>query len=388
MTDMCTRKVRIARQPMFYLGIGCVLLALVLSSCSSNLQSQRENLRVPSGSPAPPYSIIFMIHGDGDYIYHDTSGIERTADEEALAGAKRVAERNPRAEVFIFHQIPRKHFLFFFPVQDGEFYYYRNGRLIASELYWRDGGGSHLDPEATLYRSFSGGEKGTGTRFFVYCGHEIPEFPSRGYDASSPDRRFSIDDLADGLKAFTPDSARFDLLILSTCYGGTPYSIGGLGKYARLIIASPDNLHLSYFDLHPLERLDNGLHDGNVRDFADRFARQSFERLTGEMQTSVSVALYDVDRVQEFVRSVQEVYDRKLDALKTGNQDSVAMTGRCDCADIHGYALPFISQGVEVFYRPANFGRARLKKGHSGWECWSESGEQASATKKTDPSLK
>ena len=67
-----------------------------------------------------------------------------------------------------------------------------------------------------------------------------------------------------GLKGFTADSARFDLMILSTCFGGTPYTIGALGPFARYIIASPDNLHLSYFDFHSLERLDLNLGQGNV----------------------------------------------------------------------------------------------------------------------------
>ena len=73
------------------------------------------------------YSIVCVIHGDGDYLYHDTDGNEYAADEEALAAAKRVAQQNPHAEVFIFHQRPRRHFLFLFPLRDGEFYYYRNG---------------------------------------------------------------------------------------------------------------------------------------------------------------------------------------------------------------------------------------------------------------------
>jgi hypothetical protein len=388
MRDQFSRPARGAPYSMLCTGIGCVVLTLMLSSCSDGLPAQRDTQRVPSGSPASPYSIVFIIHGDGEYLYHDSSGTECTADEESLAEAKRIAERNPRAEVFIFHQIPKKHFLFFFPLHDGEFCYYRNGRLIASELYWRDQGESHFEPEARLYRSFRGNEKGATSRLFIYSGHEIPEWGVPGYDASYPDRTFSVDDLADGLKTFTPDSAKFDLMILSTCFGGTPYCIGALGSYARFIIASPDNLHLSYFDLHPLERLDISLRDGEVHAFAERFARQSFDRLTSEVQTAVSVAVYDADRVQEFLHSVRGVYDRTLTALKGEKETSTATIGRCDCADIPAYVLPTMSQGVEVFYRPANFGRSRLKQIHSGWECWRERGQQDSASQRTLPVVK
>ena len=183
------------------------------------------------------------------------SGIEYSADLEALAGAQSIAQHNPQAEVFIFHRKPRGHFLFVFPLHDGEFYYYRSGRLIANELYWRDLEQSPFDPEVELYRRFRGNNQRKMVSIFLYCGHEIPEFGGAGYDASYPDRPFTVHDLAGTLKAFTRDSARFDLMLLSTCFGGTPYTIGALGSFARYIIASPDNLHLSYLDLQPLERV-------------------------------------------------------------------------------------------------------------------------------------
>ena len=240
------------------------------------------------------YSILFIIHGDGDYLYHDTAGNEYIADEEALADAKRVAQENPLAEVFIFHQKSRSHFLFFFPLRDGEFYYYRNGRLIANELYWRDQKQSNFDLEVELYRRFRANNQREVVSMFLYFGHEIPEFGGAGYDASYPDRTFTVRDLASGIEGFTSDFTKFDLLVLSTCYGGTPYTIGTLGSYARTIIASPDNLHLSYFDLNSLESLEVSLQDGDIPAFANRFARQSFDRLTGDIQTTVSVAVYDV----------------------------------------------------------------------------------------------
>ena len=351
---------------MLFMSVGCVFL----SSCSASSTVQSEVQQSDKDVLTSKYSIVFIIHGDGDYVYHDTSGNEFEADEEALAGIIRVAQQNPNAEVFIFHQRPRRHFLLFFPLRDGEFYYYRNGRLIANESYWRDQEKSNFDNEVGLYRHYRMDDKREMVNIFLYFGHEIPEFGGADYDASYPDRTFTVHDLASGLKNFTRDSTRFDLMVLSTCFGGTPYTIGALGLFVRYIIASPDNLHLSYFDLHSLERLDLSLRDEDVSAFAKRFAQQAFDRLTRDIQTAVSVAVYDVDSVQEFLHSVQRVYDKTLTTLKGELQTPLVTIEHCDCADLPAYVLPTMSDGVDIFYRPAHFGRSKHKLNHSGWECW------------------
>ena len=229
---------------------------------------------------APPrYSLVFIIHGDGDYLYHDTLGNARRADEDVLSKAQAIAERNPNAEVFLFHEIERRHVLFLFPRHDGRAYYYRHGHLLAQKSYWRDQGESRFDPEVRLYEQFAGTQPRPPLRLFFYFGHELPEFNGTGYDASYAKRRVTIHDLADGVRGIAGESAKIDLLVLATCFGGTPYTIGALAPYARYIIASPDNLHLSYFDLDPLAKLDVGADDGEVADFADRFARNAFEQL-------------------------------------------------------------------------------------------------------------
>ena len=388
MRDPHSRSVSDAPHPMFVVRVCCAALAVLLSSCSADLPAQHEAQQAEEGVLAAPYSIVCVIHGDGDYLYHDTDGNEYNADEEALAGAKRVAQQNPHAEVFIFHQKPRRHFLFFFPLRDGEFYYYRNGRLIANEFYWRDQEQSHLAPERGLYRRFRADNQGKKVSVFLYCGHEIPEFGGTGYDASYPDRPFTVHDLAGGLKGFARDSTRIDLMVLSTCFGGTPYTIGALGSSVRYIIASPENLHLSYFNLHSLERLDLSVRDGDVAAFANKFALQAFDRLTRDIQTAVSVAVYDVDRVQEFLHSVHSVYERTLTTLKGDPQGSMATMEHCDCADLPAYVLPTMNEGVNVLFRPARFGRSKQKQNHSGWECWRERGPQAATSPTTEPALK
>ena len=341
-------------------------------SCSAGIPVQQKFPKVENDTLAVQYSILFIIHGDGDYLYHDTDGNEYIADVEVLANAKRVAEKNPLAEVFIFHQKPTSHFLFFFPLQDGEFYYYRNGQLLANEQYWRDQKLSSLDTEVEFYKNFRAESQPGRVNMFLYFGHEIPEFGGTGYDASYPDRTFTVNDLANGMKDFTSDSTKFDLMVLSTCYGGTPYTIGIVGPYARTIIASPDNLHLSYFDLSSLESLDLGLRDGDVPAFANRFAEQSFDRLTQDVQTTVSVAIYDVDSIQEYSNSVYSIYENELNTLNEKIKSFPATIEHCDCAEIPAYVLPTMNRGVNLFYRPALFGRTKNKKIHSGWECWKD----------------
>lgn len=368
MNEHSAFNLRSMRFYILFVSIGYAALTLFLSSCSAGLPVQEES-RKTEHVLATKYSIICVIHGDGDYILHDTSGNEYNADDEALAGAKRVAQQNPYAEVFIFHQKPRRNFLFFFPLQDGEFYYYRNGQLIANELYWRDQKQSQLDPEAVLYHRFRTENQREMVSVFLYYGHEIPQFGGKGYDASYPDRAFTVYDFTIGLRDFTHHPKRFDLLVLSTCFGGTPYTIDAVGSFARTIIASPDNLHLSYFDLHLLERLDLSLQDGDVPAFAKRFAHQAFKRLTRNIQTAVSIAVYDADRVKEFLYSVRRVYNYTLTTLKGETQEFLATIEHCDCAELPEYVLPTMNKGVDVFYRPARFGRSKNKKNHSGWEC-------------------
>ena len=385
MRDPQSRRIGDALSSMLF---GCLCWAVVtipLSSCGPALPVQREAQQAEGGQPGAPYSIVCIIHGDGDYLFHDTGGNEYRADEEALARAQRVAEENPHAEVFIFHQRPRSHLLLFFSQRDGEFYYYRSGRLIAQESYWRDQEVSRLEPEVELYRRFQTVRGRDVVSVFLYCGHEIPEVGGTGYDASYPDGPFTVQGLVDGLQGFTRDSARFDLMVLSTCFGGTPYTISALGSAARYVIASPENLHLSYFDFRPLERLDLKVQDGDVLAFAKGFARQAFDRLTGDIQTAVSVAVYDVERVQDYVRAVRGVYEHSLTRPGGATQAAGAPMERCDCADIPAYVLPAMQAGVDVLYRPARFGRSQNKPVHSGWECRRERKGPAVTSEIADP---
>ncbi|MCW8849026.1 MAG: hypothetical protein OQJ81_03530, partial [Melioribacteraceae bacterium] len=93
-------------------------------------------------------------------------------------------------------------------------------------------------------------------------------------------------------------------------------------------------------------------------------------KLTSEVQTSVSVVVYDVDRVHEYYQSINKIYENDLLTLRGNSRFYPATVNHCDCKLIPEYALPSMKDGVDVFYRPARFGRAKTKKNHSGWECW------------------
>jgi hypothetical protein len=350
-----------------YIGRSAGLVfILLLFSCSSISLNQRDQQQHENVMPLR-YSMVFIIHGDGDYLYHDTRGNEHTADEDAFIEATIVAMQNPLAEVFIFREKRREYTLYFFPQPDGELYYYRHGKLLARASYRRDQGPARFDPEIELYQRFQAVQHLQPLKFLLYFGHEIPEFDGLGYDASYPDRTFTVDDLAFGLKRLTPNSTKFDLIALSTCFNGTPHTIAALAPYARTIVASPDNLHLSYFDPQPFEHLDSSLPDTDISAFSKTFARLSFDRLTENIQTAVTVAVYDVDSIQGFLQTVGSVYDHTLMTLKEQKAGSLE---HCDCAEDPAYVLSEMRKGVDVFYRPPRFGRLKNKKQHSGWECW------------------
>lgn len=340
-----------------------MVLAVFLVSCSTMPAPDDGAL---SGATPPRYSLVFIIHGDGDYLYHNTAGEARRADEDILARARDIAERMPDAEVAIFHQIPRRHVLFLVPRHDGRAYYYRRGQFLGRTSYWRDQGNSHFSPETRLYTQFAGAGSRPPVQMTFYFGHELPEFNGNGYDASYPDRPVTIRDFADGLGALAAGSGKIDLLVLATCYGGTPHTIGALAPYARYIIASPDNLHLSYFDIEPLAQLGTGPAMEDMAAFASRFAVNAFDRLVSEIQTAASVVVYDVEATNAYRAAVARDYDHAL-SLARGMP---ASANHCDCADDSTYARPGMGEGLTVLYRAPRFGRMKNAQHHSGWACW------------------
>jgi hypothetical protein len=116
-----------------------------------------------------------------------------------------------------------------------------------------------------------------------------------------------------------------------------------------------------------LVSLDLASGHGEMAEFADRFARNAYDQLASEVQTAVSVVVYDADRVGDFTDSVADAYDRILTAA---NKMPPASVEHCDCASDSTYALAGMSKGLTVLYRAPRFGRMKHEQSHSGWECW------------------
>ncbi len=334
--------------------------AILCASCGS-----QPPVEEPRPGEVPSYSRVFVIHGDGDYHYQDTDGGKHRADEAVLAEARRIASRNPNAEVFIFHQKPRGKLLFLMPRKNGQAYYYRNGRLLEEEAYWRDKGITRFEPEIAIFEELTTTRSHPAATMFFYFGHEIPEFDGAGYDRSYPERSFTVPELVCALHRMRGEADKVDVVVLGTCYSGSPYTIGWLAPYSRYIVASPESLERSYFDLSPLENLAG---PWDPREFSVNFARNAFDRLDSDIQTGVCVAVYDAEAVQGYVDSIDATYSQALSSLNGRSRDTVK---RCDCAGTAEYALPGMQDGVEVLYRAARFGRAKDTPSHSGWSCWS-----------------
>ncbi len=311
------------------------------------------------------YSLVFIIHGDGSYIYHDIRGNTYRADEQALEQAHRVADSLRDAEVFIFHQKPKKSFLVLFPQKDGQAYYYRNGKLFIHQPYFWTRSDSILGFESQFFAKHSRLSK-QGRRLLFYYGHQIPEFEPHIYHRSHR-KPFSIDLFRQGLTSlFKKGKQRdnnIDGIILSTCHGGTPAVLYALSPLSHLLLASPGTLHLSHIDSEPMISLLHQKSNGFKR-MMHRFSRQVFINLTKRTETPVSLVLYDTNQFEFKLDSLMTAY---TDRQKVFNQRPV----RCIDCETDPKIKPYLpSKGVTVFFRPSQFGKSKHKKQHSGWGCW------------------
>lgn len=259
--------------------------------------------RQPYEGKQPLFQLIYVIHGDASYSYHDPQGRRHYADQEAIAQAIEVAHAGLNAEIFIFHQKPART-RFFFPVKNGILFHFRFGEKVREETYLRYANGTSLGSEVALYRTYSASAP---VRILLYFGHEIPERDGRGYSASYPSRNFSLAEFTRGLQEFalTGNDASgsekpFALLTLSSCKGGSPVTLGALGAFTDYILASPGDLHLSYMDtrafmgIFPDPKLPFG--KAETRSLASEMARNSFDKLKEATQTEITVGLWEDGR--------------------------------------------------------------------------------------------
>lgn len=355
--------------------VACVSITLFSIGCQKAYKGAPPDLAIQNqGAPSINYTLIYIVHGDGSYLYHDAQGKSHQADEETVAEAIAVAEHALTAEVFIFHLKPKKKLLFLIPLKDSEFYYYRNGRRLAKKSYSRSDSHLTFEKEAQYFHIYSAQiilpRDSTDIKtMFLYFGHEIPEFTTETYNQSYPGKPFTIHNLANGMNRFLneiPGSNNiFDLTVLSTCYNGTPGVISLLSPYTRYVIASPDNLHLSYINTNALAGLDT-LKNLSTDSLANRLASRAFQKLEETTQTTITISVYNIEKATPFLNSVAEEYQHSTQMLESENRLNLE---RFDCFDDSFY-WGSGDTGVKVYYRPPLFGPQKRKSRHSGWGCW------------------
>lgn len=343
------------------------LMILFLGGCTSASFIRDNSLekKQPAGDPVS-YSVIFHIHGDSDYLFHDSNGDSRQADREALEKAVHTAEKAASGEVFIFHQRRQKKWLGLFPRKNSVLYHFRNGAEINRVTYrYKPDSAAFLQKEAELYHRY---RTGTGVapvrRYFLYFGHEIPNRNGFGYHTSLPGVNVTTETFTGALRGFLGSAAEsFGLVVVSTCSNGTPQMVKHLGGTADVLLASPQNLHLSHIDTGALQLLENSSKPSSA-ELADAMAGQTFSRLKDQVRTEVTLAVYDLDATYTYI---EELYGRTLDYETAENPDFYR--DNIDCAEVFSFDEEKYRDGVTIRYRPPAFGRRASTEKHSGWGC-------------------
>jgi hypothetical protein len=300
---------------------------------------------VPVHSTTPVTSrIVFVIHGDADYVWHDTSGTQHTADVEILGQALEIAHRDTTAEVFVFHQKSR-----------GRFVHYRAGRLQSQKGYARTR--LSFEAEARVLRE-QGGDSSLVPLILIYFGHEIPVVRQGGYNASHAGTPFSAADFKTGMTRLS--DRRFDLVVVSACYGGNPVLMGEVAARARFAVASPATLHLSSLNLGALG--DPKPAGFAIEVLADSIAAQSFRSLKARTQTEITVGVYDLEKSEAFLVS-------PVAAAQADQDSGVWMDCARDPAFRTSEGAAAAEAGTKLYYRPPRFGPRKNTATRSAWQC-------------------
>lgn len=303
----------------------------------------------------PEYSLVYIIHADSDYLYHK-NGKAYQADREALKEAFDIALNAESGEVFIFHQKPERNAFLFFPKKDRRFYHYRNGELVQQINYSPKTGG--IDAELELVnKHISSGSQRMG---LFYFGHEIPASELTAYHQSRTDQVFNIDVLTKNLELLP---TKLDILALSTCNNGTPKVAQKLVSQSDILVASPQNLHLSYLNTNSILLLEKNPSISSLA-LADSIAKNSFQELRSFVETEITVSVYDLDHVSGYVNELVSFYPdiNRFPTTTSPNGDNL------DCRDLLA-SSQIKTSGVISYYNPAMFGRKSAKTSHSGWGC-------------------
>ena len=136
-----------------------------------------------------------------------------------------------------------------------------------------------------------------------------------------------------------------------------------LVSFSDVLLASPQNLHLSHIDSKSLNMIESDPAISSIQ-LADSMANQSYRRLESETETAITLAVYIFEIVQ--------AYKNELHAFSLAHNamDSTTyVSDNIDCREVPLFNSDKFSEGLKTWYRPARFGRQSGRTTHSGWGC-------------------
>ncbi len=340
-----------------------VLNMLLLAGCSSTSELFREDPMEKTVDP--DYLVVYYIHADADYLYYDAAGKSVRGNRKIFDTAIKVAEEAKSGEVFVFYQESETNFLGLFPRKKSWFYHYTNGELSSQVKYHHSNKKEDfLTTEAQLYNQYKSNTRNEDQRnYFLYFGHEIPDADGKKYHRTLPDIIVNTESFSIGIQRFLASNKdRFDLSVLSTCNNGTPMTAEHLMPYSDALLASPQNLHLSHIDSKTLNLLESHPEISSIQ-LADSMAERTYQRLENEIQTTITLTVYDLDFIRK-MKSELHAFSKKFNALDSTQN----LSDNIDCNQFEFFDGEIFENGLKTWYRPARFGR-KATTTHSGWGC-------------------
>lgn len=256
-------------------------------------------------------SLIFVIHGDESYLFHDYRGClgkedqAYHADEVAWKKTNFIAKNCKNCEVLIVRQNGYGQNL---PSLQASFF--RNGKRIAREKsqmgLWHSKSGP-FGFASRIYTRHSQASLNTNTAF-IYYGHEIPaDNDPRGkkYNHSFKEvglsnRSFSEKNFIYGLELLSKKK-KFDLVLLPiTCKAGNQTLLKKMIPFTDRVIASPERINLSGMITSSLLSWPKPDHQNWIK----RFLADSFRRLSACTTKMVTVGDYDLSQEEPRINEI------------------------------------------------------------------------------------
>src|SRR5699024_9768606 len=317
---------------------------LIFSGCRSSKTIATDNAFSTEESSDLNYRLIYIIHGDANYLYHDTAGRSLQSDEQQHLKDVEVAEKAKHGEVFIYHQRPETKILWLFPRKDRRMLHYRKGKRIHHKKYSPVSETKAFLGESRLYHKYR--SRDSLPTFFLYFGHEIPKDSTASYFQSRPDAQLTTDSFVEGERSFLENSSYFELSVLSTCDNGTPEMAAKQQPLTKYLLASPQNLHLSQIDSRKLLLLEEDP-DISTKELTEAIARDSFDRLSSFLQTAVTLSIYDMSGIGSYIDSLSADYNRAMEEASRGaiEQDNI------DCAVSQLWDAGQQSEGIITLFK-------------------------------------